>query len=275
VPAIFGARFVTVKLLLGTMRLQGKIALITGSSRGIGRAIARRFAMEGADVVINYSRSAGGAHEALADVESAGRKAHVIQADLSNVSDVKQLIVESVQRFGRLDVLVNNAGVEINAPFWKITEEDYDRVLDVNLKGAFFATQAMVQHLMETKRSGKIINISSVHEELPFPNFATYCASKGGLRMLTRDLAIELGRFGITVNAIAPGAIETAINTKLLNDPVKLPALLRQIPLGRLGQPEDVAGVATFLASADADYVTGSTYFVDGGLTWHYEEQAE
>jgi glucose 1-dehydrogenase len=171
-------------------------------------------------------------------------------------------------------MLVNNAGIEMNVPFWKVSEEEYDRVLAVNLKGAFFTTQTMVQHLMETKRPGKIINISSVHEELPFPNFATYCASKGGLRMLTRDLAVELGRFGITINAIAPGAIETAINTKLLNDPVKLPALLQQIPLGRLGRPDDVAGVAAFLASADADYVTGSTYFVDGGLTWHYEEQA-
>jgi glucose 1-dehydrogenase len=257
------------------MRLQGKTALVTGSSRGIGRAIAKRFAHEGADVVINYSRSPGGAQETLADVEALGRKGHIIHANLSVVGDVKRLIAESVQRFGRLDVLVNNAGVEINVPFWKVTEDEYDRVLDVNLKGAFFATQAMVQHLMDTKRPGKIINISSVHEELPFPNFATYCASKGGLRMLTRDLAIELGQFGITINGIAPGAIETAINSKLLNDPVKLPALLQQIPLGRLGQPDDVAGVAAFLASSDADYVTGSTYFVDGGLTWNYEEQSE
>jgi len=255
------------------MRLADKIALITGSSRGIGRTIAKRFAHEGADVVINYSHSANGAQEALDDVEKAGRKGHIIRADLSVVRDATRLINEAVQHFGKLDVLVNNAGVEINAPFWNVTEEDYDRVLDVNLKGAFFAAQAMARHLMDTKRPGKIINISSVHEDLPFPNFSTYCASKGGLRMLTRDLAVELGRFGITVNGIAPGAIETAINTKLLNDPVKLPALLQQIPLGRLGRPADVAGIAAFLASADADYVTGATYFVDGGLTWHYEEQ--
>ncbi|HKN85852.1 MAG TPA: glucose 1-dehydrogenase [Nitrospiraceae bacterium] len=255
------------------MRLADTIALITGSSRGIGRTIANRFAHEGADVVINYSHSANGAREALADVESVGRKGHIIRADLSVVSDVRRLIKEAVQHFGKLDVLVNNAGVEINAPFWNVTEEDYDRVLDVNLKGAFFAAQAMARHLMDTQRPGKIINISSVHEDLPFPNFATYCASKGALRMLTRDLAVELGRFGITVNGIAPGAIETAINTELLNDPVKLPALLQQIPLGRLGRPADVAGIAAFLASSDADYVTGATYFVDGGLTWHYEEQ--
>jgi glucose 1-dehydrogenase len=126
---------------------------------------------------------------------------------------------------------------------------------------------------MQSKRPGKIVNISSVHEELPFPNFTAYCASKGGLKMLTRNLSVELGPLGININSIAPGAIETPINTKLLNDPKKLSALLAQIPLARLGKPEDVAGLAVFLASSDADYVTGSTYFVDGGLTWHYEEQ--
>jgi glucose 1-dehydrogenase len=131
----------------------------------------------------------------------------------------------------------------------------------------------MVRHLMQTKRRGKIVNISSVHEELPFPNFAAYCASKGGLKMLTRNLSIELGQFGVNINSIAPGAIETPINSKLLNDSQKLGALLTQIPLARLGKPDDVSGLAVFLASDDADYITGSTYFVDGGLTWHYEEQ--
>jgi glucose 1-dehydrogenase len=154
-----------------------------------------------------------------------------------------------------------------------VTEEDYDRVLNVNLKGVFFATQAIVRHFMETKCPGKIINISSVHEDLPFPNFAAYCTSKGGLKMLTRNLSVELGPFGITINSIAPGAIETPINTKLLNNPQKLNALLTQIPLARLGQPKDVSGLATFLASSDADYVTGSTYVIDGGLTWNYNEQ--
>jgi glucose 1-dehydrogenase len=186
---------------------------------------------------------------------------------------VRHLIDAAVDHFGELDILVNNAGVEAHAPFWEVTEEAYDRVLNVNLKGVFFATQAMVNHARQNNRPARIINISSVHEELPFPNFAAYCVSKGGVKMLTRNLAVELGQFGITVNAIAPGAIETPINTKLLNDPAKLNALLAQIPLNRLGQPEDVAGVAVFLASDDAAYVTGSTYFVDGGLMWHYEEQ--
>jgi glucose 1-dehydrogenase len=143
----------------------------------------------------------------------------------------------------------------------------------LQLKGVFFATQAFVQHLRSSGRAGRVVNISSVHEELPFPNFAAYCASKGGLRMLTRNLAVELGPLGITVNSIAPGAIATPINTKLLNDPVKLRSLTEQIPLGRLGRPEDVAGLAVFLASDEARYVTGSTYVVDGGLTWFYQEQ--
>jgi glucose 1-dehydrogenase len=146
-------------------------------------------------------------------------------------------------------------------------------VIDVNLKGVFFATQAFVQQCRAAGRPGKIINISSVHEELAFPNFAAYCASKGGVRMLTRTLAVELGPLGITINNIAPGAIETPINRALLNDPGKLASLVEQIPLSRLGTPNDVAGLAIFLASPDSDYVTGTTYVVDGGLTVFYQEQ--
>lgn len=255
------------------MKLKDKVALITGSSQGIGRAIALRFAQEGADIVINYNRNPQGAEEALSEVQATGRRGLVVQADLANTADIKRLVSTAVEQFGQLDILVNNAGLETHAPFWEVTEENYDKVLNVNLKGVFFASQAFVQHLMKTKRRGKIVNISSVHEELPFPNFAAYCASKGGLKMLTRNLSVELGPLGININNIAPGAIETPINAKLLNDPQKLGALLSQIPLGRLGQPGDVAGLAVFLASDDADYVSGSTYFVDGGLTWHYEEQ--
>jgi glucose 1-dehydrogenase len=254
------------------MRLVGKVALITGAGRGIGRGIAERFAAEGADLVLNYARSSDAAEELRRQVEAAGRRAITIRADVGQVGQTRAMVTEAVRQMGRLDVLVNNAGVENEAPFWEVTEEDYDLVMAVNLKGPFFATQAFVNHLRQSNRPGKVINISSVHEDLPYPNFAAYCAAKGGLRMLTRNLSVELGRFGITVNAIAPGAIRTDINAQMIQDQKRLDALLHQIPLGRLGVPGDVASVAVFLASADADYVTGATYFVDGGLTWFYEE---
>lgn len=255
------------------MKLKDKIALVTGSSQGIGRGIAERFAQEGADVVINYIGNADRAKDTLGAVEAAGRRGLILQADVSQPAEIRKMFATALEHFGRLDILVNNAGIERHAPFQDVTEEDYDKVINVNLKGPFFCAQEMVRHLLASERRGKIVNISSVHEELPFPNFTAYCASKGGVRMMMRNLAVELGPRGITINNIAPGAIETPINTKLLNDPVKLNSLLAQIPLGRLGQPGDVAGLATFLASDDADYVTGATFFVDGGLTWHYEEQ--
>jgi glucose 1-dehydrogenase len=256
------------------MNLQGKVALVTGSSQGIGQTIAIHLAQAGADIVIDYRSHPDGAKETLAKVEAAGRKGHIVQADLSSVSNVRRLVSEGVQHFGKLDILVNNAGVDgKNADFWNITEEDYDTVLNINLKGAFFTTQAFVQHLIETKRTGKIINISSTHEEMAFPHFTSYCVSKGGVKMMMRNLAVELGPMGITVNNIAPGAIETPINANLLNDPVKLHSLQQNIPLGRLGTPEDIAPMVVFLASSAADYVTGATFYVDGGLIRNYHEQ--
>lgn len=260
------------------MNLNGKVALVTGSSQGIGQAIAIRLAQAGANVVINYRSHPEGAEETLSKVKAARGQCHMVdgltvQADTGMVADVQRMILESVNHFGKLDILVNNAGIEKNADFWNVTEADYDAVMNVNLKGIFFAIQAFVKHRMEIQQPGKVINISSVHEELPFPHFAAYCASKGGLKMLTRNLSVELAPLGITVNNVAPGAIETPINTKLLNDPEKLNALLQNIPLKRLGQPGDVASIVAFLASSESDYVTGTTFFVDGGLLWNYQEQ--
>jgi glucose 1-dehydrogenase len=254
-------------------RLEGKTALVTGGDQGIGHGIAIRLAHEGADVAIDFRQNKQGADETVQQIQKLGMKSIAIQGDVSKVDEGQKVVSEAVSQMGRIDILVNNAGLERRADFWDVSEEDFDLVLSVNLKGVFFVTQSVVRHWMETKRPGKVVNISSVHEELPFPHFASYCASKGGLKMLTRDLAIELAPFKITVNNIAPGAIETPINKKLLNDPTKLNELLRNIPLGRLGKPEDVAGIAAFLASSDADYITGTTFFVDGGLLWNYQEQ--
>jgi glucose 1-dehydrogenase len=255
------------------MKLTGKRALVTGSNQGIGQAIAVRLAEEGADVVIDYVTHPETADETVATIQKLGRRSMAIQGDLGQVADVQRLIQKAVEEFGGLDILVNNAGVEKNAPFWEVSEADYDLVLGINLKGAFFATQAFVQHRMAVKGPGKVINVSSVHEELPFPHFTTYCMSKGGMKMMMRNLSIELPPLGITINNIAPGAIETPINTKLLHDPEKLNALLANIPLARLGKTADIAGVAAFLASDEANYINGATIVVDGGLTWNYSEQ--
>ena len=254
-------------------RLSNKVAVVTGSSSGIGQSIAVRLAREGAHIVVNYASHPEGAEDTRKQIEAVGGKAITLQADIAKLDDARQLIDQAWEKFGSCDILVNNAGVEKSADFWDVTEEDYDRVLDVNLKGVFFLTQAFVRRLLQVKRPGRVINISSVHEEMAFPHFSTYCIAKGGLRMLTRDLAVELGPFGITINNIAPGAIMTPINKSLLEDKPKLEALLKNIPLGRMGSSEEVAGLTAFLASDEAAYVTGSTYVIDGGLMVNYHEQ--
>jgi glucose 1-dehydrogenase len=254
------------------MRLAEKVALVTGAGQGIGRAIAVRFAQEGATVVVEDLHDDEDSRETLRLIREAGAHGNVVAGDMGSVADARRVIDESVDAFGRLDVLVNNAGVERFAPFLEATEADYDIVLGVNLKGPFFAAQAFARKARDAGRAGRIINISSVHEELPFPNFASYCASKGGLKMLTRNLAVELGPLGITVNNIAPGAIETPINSDVLGSPELSRNLVSNIPLGRIGVPGDVATVAVFLASDEAAYITGSTIVVDGGLLWDYSE---
>ena len=254
-------------------KFDGKTVLITGAGRGIGRAIAVKFGQEGANVIVNDLRDDDNAKETIKQVEASGAKAFFIAADISKVDSVQNLINSAVLAFGQLNILVNNAGVEIRAPFWEITEQQYDIVMNVNLKGMFFLTQAFVKYLLQIKLPGVIVNNSSVHEELPFPNFTVYCASKGGMQMVMRNLAVELGPLNIRINNVAPGAIKTPINADLLSKPELIGALQNNISLKRLGEPEDVANVIAFLASDEARYVTGSTYYVDGGLAYHYTEQ--
>lgn len=253
--------------------LDNKVALITGSSSGIGQGIAKTFAEEGAKVVIDYIGHAEGANETLGMVKAAGSDGITVQADVTNMADIRKLVDAAYSKFGALEILVNNAGMEKKAGFTEVQEADYDKVMAVNLRGPFFLTQYFVQKLQGEKKPGRVINISSVHEDMSFPGFASYCISKGGLRMFMRDLSVELGAMNITINNIAPGAIETPINKNLMGDQREMAALLRNIPLNRMGKPEDVANLAAFLASEKAGYITGSTYVIDGGLMRSYHEQ--
>jgi len=254
-------------------RFSNKIALVTGSNQGIGAACAIKLAEQGADLIIHGISRDQSAEEMVQRIKGIGRRVEFLEADLSQAAHAVQLVNEATGVFGRLDILVNNAGMEKKQEFTAITEADYDEVMNVNLKSVFFGIQAFVLQCRKNNRPGVIINMSSVHEEIAFPHFAAYCISKGGLKMLTRNLATELAADHIRINNIAPGAIATPINQDLLDNKKQLAHVLEQIPLKKLGRPEDVANLLAFLASDEASYITGSTYFVDGGLTYHYEEK--
>jgi len=249
------------------MRLEGKAALVTGSSSGIGEAIALRFAREGADVAVHFHREEDEAQRVAAEIEKMGRQSVALGANVGVAAEAEKLVRDAHAALGRLDILVNNAGVEIREPFLDVSEAHYDLVLGINLKGAFFAAQAAARIMAEQGNGGRIVNVSSIHEDVAFLQFSTYTASKGGMRMFTRTVCQELAPHGITVNDIAPGAIATPINKRTLGDGELLHELQGVIPLGRLGEPDEVASVAVFLASDEAAYVTGSTYYVDGGMT--------
>ncbi len=245
--------------------LREKVVVITGGSSGIGRAIAIEMGRQGANVVINYIGKPDAAQEVVHSIENEHGTAIAIEADVSKSDQVQHMISETIAQFGRVDVLVNNAGIEKETPFLEKPEHEFDMVIGVNLKGPFLCTQAAAREMAKRKK-GTIINISSVHEDLPFPGYSAYCAAKGGLRMLCRDLALELAPKGINVINVAPGAIDTPINKKTLADPEKKLALKREIPLGRVGEPQEVAKLVCYLASDDAAYITGTTVVIDGGL---------
>ncbi|HEX3464839.1 MAG TPA: SDR family oxidoreductase [Candidatus Elarobacter sp.] len=247
--------------------LRGKTAIVTGAATGIGKAIALRFGREGANVTIDYVGDERDAAEAIvAEIEGAGGHGLAVAADVTDEHQADALVAQTAQRFGGLDVLVNNAGIEQAHPLVDTPLEVWNRILAVNLTGPFLCSRAAARAMIARKRGGRIINISSVHEDLAMPNNAAYTASKGGLRMLMRTAALELAPHGITVNDVAPGAIATPINADVRENPEQRNELLSEIPLGRVGQPDEIAALCTYLASDAAAYVTGSTFVIDGGL---------
>jgi glucose 1-dehydrogenase len=251
------------------LRLENKVAVITGSSLGIGSAIALAFAKEGAAVAVDYRSHPDEAKEIVDQVEASGGRAISVHADVSSPEDVKNLVKKAVEEFGRLDVMVNNAGTEEKMPFLETPLEVWNRIIAVNLTGVWLGCQEAARQMVSQGGSGRIINVSSVHEDLPMPTNSPYCAAKGGLRMLTRTIAVELASHNITVNNIAPGAVDTPMDAPLKENASEMQELLSEIPLQRMGKPEEVAALAVYLASDAAAYVTGSTFVIDGGMMRH------
>jgi len=249
-------------------RLQDKVALITGSDSGIGRGTAIEFAKEGADVVVHYLEDSDGAEETRQSVEAADRRAIVVHADISDEQQVERLFDEAIEAFGTVDILMNNAGVDASgAEVAELSTEVFDKAIKANLYGAFFCCRRYIQ-LRKARggEGGKIINVTSVHEEIPNAGGADYDCSKGALRNLTRTLALELAPLKINVNNLGPGMVLTPFNQPAIDDPKLLDEQVQSIPWKRAAEPSEIGRLAVFLASGDSDYVTGATYFMDGGL---------
>lgn len=246
-------------------RFAGRFAMVTGAATGIGRAVAVRLAAEGAAVLVNHLGTPGEAGETLGRLEGSGHFAH--EADVADEGQAAGLVDAAVARWGRLDVLVNNAGICVGAPTEAMTRGQWRRVMDVNLTGAVFCAQAAIRHFLSRPGGGVIVNCSSVHQTVPKPGFLAYAASKGAMDQVTRTLALEYADRGVRVNAVGPGAIETPMNAGWTGDPAARAVVEGHIPMGRPGTPEEMAAVFAFLASDDARYVTGQTLYACGGLT--------
>lgn len=246
--------------------LEGKIAIVTGGNSGIGASIVLELAKQGAFIVIDYVTNSTATEVLEKKILALGDKVIGIDADVSKIADLQKLMDETVKEFGGIDILVNNAGVETRTSILTTDEKQYEKVMDINLKSAFFATQFAAKQMIKQGRGGRIINITSVHEDWPMPNNTPYCLSKGGMRMLTRTAALELAKYNILVTGIGPGAVATPINLSTMKDPVLMEKLDAAIPLGRMAKPEEIAKAVVFLAGEGAGYITAATLFVDGGL---------
>jgi glucose 1-dehydrogenase len=248
------------------MSLHGKVAIVTGGNSGIGKAVVLALAQAGADIVIDYVVDADATEELEKQVAALGDKAIGIQADVSDVSELQRLVDSAVERFGHLDIMVNNAGIETRTSILDTSEHQYDRVIDINLKSAFFGTQIAAKQMIKQGGGGRIINMTSVHEDWPMPGNTAYCLSKGGMRMLTRTAGVELGPHGVKVVGVGPGAVATPINAQTMADPSAMKTLDAAIPLGRMAQPDEIASLVAFLADDTAGYITATTIFADGGI---------
>ena len=248
------------------MAVHGKVAIVTGGNTGIGKAIVLALAAQDVSIVVDYIADPEATDELEQQCSKLGDQAVGCDADVSKVADLQRLIDTAVKSFGRLDVMVNNAGIETRSSVLDTTEEQYERVLSINLKSAFFGTQLAAKQMIKQGGGGRIINMSSVHEDWPMPGNTPYCLSKGGMRMLTRTAGVELAKYNILVVGVGPGAVATPINTQTLNDPAALAKLNSAIPIGRMAQPEEIASVVAFLASDGASYLAATTIFADGGI---------
>jgi glucose 1-dehydrogenase len=248
------------------MSLANKVAIVTGGNSGIGKAIVLELARQGASVVIDYVSHPEATEALEAQIAALGADVIGIQADVSKLDDLERLVAAAVEKFGHVDVMVNNAGVETRTSILDTTEAQYEKVLEINLKSAFFGTQFAARQMIKQGGGGRIINITSIHEDWPMPGNTAYCLSKGGMRMLTRTAAVELAPHNILVVGVAPGAVATPINLSTMTDPALMQKLNSAIPLGRMAKPEEIAGVVAFLAGDGASYITATTIITDGGM---------
>ncbi len=248
------------------MTLQGKVAIVTGGNTGIGKAVVLALAAEGASIVIDYVADPDATEALEQQVRDLGDEVTAVKADVSQIGDLETLIGTAVDTFGRLDIMVNNAGIETRTSVLETTEAQYERVLAINLKSAFFGTQLAAKQMITQGGGGRIINMTSVHEDWPMPGNTAYCLSKGGMRMLTRTAGVELAPHNILVVGVGPGAVDTPINQSTIADPKALATLDKAIPLGRMAEPEEIASVVAFLAGPGATYLSATTVFADGGI---------